>query len=161
MGTAKRTGPAKKIVASKIALKTVTQAAESAPKSPNSGLETIHAIVDMKGGNVQSLIPLQVPQFVTSSVVMQATGNDFLLVISQTVPLMTVEGKFTNAAKNVPIAMVTMSPQTAKDLCVLVSNTITKFEKDFGEITTPYTRAIAAQKKPAVAKAVNGKKAQR
>ena len=40
-----------------------------------------------------------------------------------------------------------MSPQTAKDLMVLLQDTVESYEKEFGSISTPFTRARASQSK--------------
>lgn len=44
------------------------------------------------------------------------------------------------------VAVVSMSPQTAKDLLLLLEDNIQRHEKEFGTITTSYTRRRGAAK---------------
>lgn len=132
---------------------------------PGSSPPQATPVFDARNTDLQKLVPIQVPHFLASSSVMQATGNDFILVLSQTLPLTTADGQFTNAAKNIPVAMVTMSPQSAKDLQILMLDTIKRYEADFGKIVTPYTRALEAQNNRSATmvsvKVANGKKTKR
>ena len=88
--------------------------------------------------------PFQAPRFSCGSLVVQSTGNDFILMLMQPSPMQTPEGAQTGAVKNEVIAIVTMSPQTAKDFAILLTSRVKKYETEYQvDLQTPFTRRLA------------------
>lgn len=70
-----------------------------------------------------------------------------------------MDNDFVNPAAAVTeaVAVISLTPQTAKDLLLILQANIPSWEKEFGEIQTPFSRqmvrqqkeeAVAAEKKP-------------
>jgi hypothetical protein len=98
--------------------------------------------------NLDDLKILDAPNFVAQSMSIQGNGNGFLLLFQQRLPLQTPDGAlYMKALKNTVVATVTLSPQTLKDLSLVLSDTVGRYEKEFGKIETPYTRRRAANEK--------------
>lgn len=104
------------------------------------------------------LSPINAPHFIASSMYVSATGNDFALILSQTVPLQPEEGGRPGFAKIQASAIVTISPQSAKDFAIALSEAVRKYEAEWGVINTPYTRRLAQEKKTVTVPNASGKK---
>ena len=89
-----------------------------------------------------SLTPIQAPYFSAGSLLIQATGNDFVFVYRRPVPVQPNEdGELQNVMLNEAVAIITVSPQTAKDIVLSLAHAITEYEKQYGQIVTPYTKS--------------------
>ena len=81
-----------------------------------------------------------------SSVIQEAhSSNEFTLSFSQPIPVFfTGEAKKeTTDASLLPVGVLKMSPQTAKDLCLLMNVAIRQYEEQYGAIITTYSQALA------------------
>lgn len=95
--------------------------------------------------NIGDVRPIEAPYFFVSTLNVQATGNDFAILFSRPQPVSDKGGLgiLANFALSQVVAIVSMSPQTAKDLAVLLTSIIHDHEKEFGEISTPYLKRRA------------------
>lgn len=78
-----------------------------------------------------------------------ADSNEVLLVFQRTRPglLQQKDGSVHDVAEAQTVAVIAMSPQSAKDLMLVLSEQIAGYEKRYGEVRTDYTRQIAEAKK--------------
>jgi len=91
--------------------------------------------------------PLSGTPIYASAFHMQGSGNDFTLIFQNAQPMVDKRsGTVANIAANAAVAIVKVSPQGLKDLYLLIGDQLTQFEKDFGEVVTPFTRARATAK---------------
>jgi hypothetical protein len=86
---------------------------------------------------------IDAPTFYASQIQVMFTGNDATIVFARTRSTTSGNVPVTNIVRSEPVAIIVMSPQTAKDLLVLLKGQTDIFEKEFGEITTPYTKKQA------------------
>lgn len=87
------------------------------------------------------LEPVDAPYFSAGSLVIQATGNDFLLTFRRPMPVKpAADGSIQNVMLNDTVAVISVSPQTAKDLSLTLTRAVDDYEKEYGAIVTPYTR---------------------
>jgi hypothetical protein len=94
-----------------------------------------------------SLIPISAPRIYGSGVAIQGTGNDITLIFNRPHPATKADGGLENKhAINEITGAVTLSPQTAKDLLLTLSDILARQEKDFGEIRTQYMRTRQEKK---------------
>ena len=88
----------------------------------------------------ESLEPLNVPHLAAGTLMIQSTGTEVLLILQSARPLADKNtGAISERTATHPIAVVSISPGTAKDLYILLGNAVAMFEKSFGPITTPFT----------------------
>jgi hypothetical protein len=91
---------------------------------------------------------IQAPIFSVAGVQAFATGNEVSLVFTRTRPgTIAVEGSAEPAQIGIgePQAIISASPGTAKDLMTVLGDVIDAYEKEFGEIVTPFLKERAAR----------------
>src|SRR3954452_2286509 len=93
------------------------------------------------------LEPLDVPHLAAGTFTIQSTGTEVLLVF-QSARLLADNntGAISERTVKQPIAVVSISPSTAKDLHLLLREFVAKHEESFGPITTPFTVRCEAEK---------------
>ena len=97
--------------------------------------DTLH-----RATGTDSLEPLNVPHLVAGTFTIQSTGTEVLLVLQSARSLADKNtGAISERTVNQPVAVVSISPGTAKDLYLLLGNVVAKHEERFGPITTPFT----------------------
>jgi hypothetical protein len=70
----------------------------------------------------------------------KSTGTEVLLVLQSARSFADKNtGAISERTVNQPIAVVSISPGTAKDLYLVLGNVVAKHEESFGPITTPFT----------------------
>src|SRR3954454_15458654 len=83
-----------------------------------------------------SLEPLNVPHLAAGTFMIQSTGTEVLLVLQSARPLADKNtGAISEHTVKQLIAVVSISPGTAKDLHALLGQFVTKYEESFGPIT--------------------------
>ena len=88
----------------------------------------------------ESLEPLNVPHLAAGTFMIQSTGTEVLLILQSARPLADKNrGVISERTVNQPIAVVSISPGTAKDLLLLLGDAVAKHEDSFGPISTPFT----------------------
>ena len=89
---------------------------------------------------MDSLEPLNVPYLAAGTFMIKSTGTEVLLVLQSARSLVDKNtGEMSQLTINQPIAVVSVSPGTAKDLCTVLGDVVAKHEESFGPITTPFT----------------------
>ena len=87
-----------------------------------------------------SLEPLSAPHLAAGTFMIQSTGTEVLLILQSARSLADKNtGAISERPVNQPIAVVSISPGTAKDLYILLGDFVAKHEESFGPITTPFT----------------------
>src|SRR5215217_5700404 len=87
-----------------------------------------------------SLEPLNIPHLAVGTFLIKNTGTEVLLVFQSARFLVDKNtGAISERTVNQPIAVVSISPSTAKDLRILLGDVVAKHEESFGPITTPFT----------------------
>src|SRR3954471_7749669 len=87
-----------------------------------------------------SLEPLNIPHLAAGTFMIQSTGTEVLLILQSARSLADKStGAISERTVNQPIAVVSISPSTAKDLHILLGDFVAKHEESFGPITTPFT----------------------
>jgi hypothetical protein len=84
--------------------------------------------------------PVDLPTWAVSQFSVSVTSNEVLLVGSEITPLLTPEGVPDNFARVRPRVVFRMSPQTMKDLSIILSEALRKYEGQFGVLNTDYTK---------------------
>lgn len=88
---------------------------------------------------------LDAPLAYAEATFIQGSGNGFTLIFTKPMPAQS-QGKFVKEyGVQKPVAVVALSPGTAKDLAVLLGTQIKKHEAEFGEIITPYIKRLRAE----------------
>lgn len=83
--------------------------------------------------------PVEGPLYYASTVSVQGIANELVLTFSRARPATgTINGEQVMMAE--PQAMISISPHTAKDLLVVLQDTLAKYESDLGTIETIFTR---------------------
>jgi len=85
--------------------------------------------------------PLNIPLIPTSNFNIQATSNDFYIVLGDIGHFLDEGGALSPNGKIILKAIVKISPQSAKDLVSLLSGVVDNYEQKYGEITTDYVRS--------------------
>jgi hypothetical protein len=102
--------------------------------------------VSYGGGGLE---PLNVPRLSAGTFTVQATGTEVIMVLQSAVPLIDKQSNaFSGQAVLQPIALVSISPGTAKDLHIVLGQVIENFERDVGPIVTPMTVQQDAKQAP-------------
>src|SRR5215210_7160909 len=87
-----------------------------------------------------SLEPLNVPHLAAGTFMIQSTGTEVLLILQSARSLVDKNtGAISERTVNQPIAVLSISPGTAKDLHTVLGDVVAKHEESFGPITTPFT----------------------
>jgi hypothetical protein len=93
-----------------------------------------------------SVEPLNVPYLAAGTFMIQSTGTEVLLILQSARSLADKNtGAISERTVNQPIAVVSISPGTAKDLHLLLGDLVAKHEETFGPITTPFTAGRKAE----------------
>jgi hypothetical protein len=79
---------------------------------------------------------IQAPKFYGSTVNVNMTSNEISLMFGR--PHFVIGDH--EGAPGEPVAIIQMSPQTAKDLLVLLAGSLKTWEKEWGELQTEFTR---------------------
>lgn len=109
-------------------------------------------VEEISPAQVQELQKVNAPFYAASSVTIQSAGNEIQLIFTRPHPL---EHKFLGIAQisfAEHVAIINLSPGSAKDLAIALTDTMKNFETQFGTITTPFIKARKAKK----AKEANG-----
>ncbi len=87
------------------------------------------------------LAPLNAPNYFASSFRLASTGTEILLVIDRAVPMVDGQGVMPVDAVLMmqTVATISLSPGSAKDLSLVLTDTVSKHEEQFGEIVTPFS----------------------
>jgi hypothetical protein len=94
-----------------------------------------------------SLEPLNVPHLAAGTFMIQTTGTEVLLILQSARSLVDKNtGAISERTVNQPIAVVSISPGTAKDLHILLGEAVARHEESFGPITTPFTARREAER---------------
>ena len=94
----------------------------------------------------ESLQPFSLPVMYASAFQLQGSGNDFNLILQRRLPAQNPDGSIhAEVGKLDAIACLTLSPQSAKDLSVLLAEQIARFEQQFGTIETPFLKQRSAK----------------
>jgi hypothetical protein len=89
--------------------------------------------------------PIDAPLVSASAVAVQSSINEFVLIFQQTRPVISKKTQsIADVALNQPVAVVSVSPQTLKDMWLLIGDSVERYEKEFGQLTTPYMKRRAA-----------------
>lgn len=95
--------------------------------------------------DVSKLRAVQAPHFYASSFRIHVTGVDIQLVLQRSTPMESIEGiPNQEFARLDAVAIVTLSPGGMKDLALLLSDQVTRYEDALGPIVTPFTRSREA-----------------
>lgn len=90
--------------------------------------------------------PVEAPVLYATAINVANGSNNFSLQFSRPRPLIVeIDGQQAQAAHLEPVAVIDMSPATAKDLFLLMRNVVTAHESEFGEIVTEYTQRLAGK----------------
>lgn len=81
---------------------------------------------------------MSVPKFGTSVFNTMISPTEFVLVCSSLMPGIDASGAFTPGLR--PECLLSLSPQAAKELSILLTDQVEQFEKEFGEMTTPFIK---------------------
>lgn len=98
-------------------------------------------MADEKPAQAEKLTPVPVQPVYASQVMLQGGSNDITILFVRNQPV-TLEGGGvkTDIALQHVSAIVQMSPQTAKDLSLALADVIKKLEKEFGKLTTTFSK---------------------
>jgi hypothetical protein len=92
---------------------------------------------------------LAVPTFYVSTINASLGSNEGTLTFSVTKPVIVQAGPNTTiqALTQEPVVVIQMSPETAKDLAILLTERVAVHEKAWGEISTEFTKLRASEAK--------------
>src|SRR4051794_26816023 len=97
--------------------------------------DTLH-----RASGKDSLEPLDVPHLAAGTFMIQSTGTEVLIILQSARSLADQNtGAISERTVNQPIAVVSISPSTAKDLYILLGEAVARHEESFGPISTPFT----------------------
>ena len=93
------------------------------------------------------IVPVDAPLLYASTLSIGHTSNEFTLTFSRAAQIMVRQGnEALQATTNQPVAVISVSPQTAKDALLLLGDIVTAYEKAWGNIATEYTLRRDAEK---------------
>jgi hypothetical protein len=81
-------------------------------------------------------VMINVPRFSASSFNVNMTPTEVALLGSAAVPSITPNGQIDVGLR--PEVIISLSPHAAKELAYVLLGVISQFEKDFGELKTPF-----------------------
>jgi hypothetical protein len=91
--------------------------------------------------------PIDAPLISAGTAAIQSTGNEFLLLFTRARPVIDKRAHaIAQVAINDIVASVSISPHTLKDIALLLSDAVANYEREYGELVTPYTRRRAAER---------------
>ncbi len=97
--------------------------------------------------DVKNVQPIGVDPIYAASIAIQSNGNDFTLIFQRLRPATAeVKGIPQHIAISEAVAAITVSPQTLRDFKEIIDDSVRKFEDDFGEIKTVFTRSKTERK---------------
>lgn len=96
---------------------------------------------ELSAEELATLRPISVPPTHASSFRVQGTSNEFILMFQRLMPQMKPDGDLADVGRADTIAVISMSPQSVKDLSILLSAQIETWEKEFGKLETSFTRS--------------------
>jgi hypothetical protein len=109
---------------------------------------TQEELAEVLGGPLTGVKKVSAPYFYAAGATIMGSGNDFTIIFNRPVPIETAGGGInTTAMVGETVAVVSITPQTAKDLLTMLQINVPAWEAEFGQITTPFTRQLDAQKK--------------
>src|SRR5687767_8203757 len=91
------------------------------------------------------LKPLDAPIIGPTDFVVYAVSNEIHLILQRVRPMISPDLTLSGIAQLAPIGMLSMSPQTAKDLMLLLSDAVKKYEKEYGPLETDFMRKRKAE----------------
>jgi hypothetical protein len=92
--------------------------------------------------DLAKLRPINVAPVHASNFRLQATSNEFILLFQRILPMIQADGSVSDIAAADTVAAISMSPQSMKDLSILLSNQMKDWEKEFGPVETSFTRSL-------------------
>lgn len=93
-----------------------------------------------KNNTTVNVQPLQVPLLHASLFQTTWNSNEISLLLANMVPALDpADGSMASLAQ--PIASLSLSPQSAKDLSILLAEAVSQYESKHGEIRTDFTLA--------------------
>src|ERR1051325_8216785 len=96
-----------------------------------------------------SLEPLNVPYLSAGTFMIKSTGTEVLLVLQSARSLVDkTTGDMSQLTLKQPIAVVSISRGTAKDLYLVLGDVIAKHQESYGPVTTPFTVRREAERSP-------------
>ena len=101
----------------------------SEPKTPKNNPERIPGL----GTEVPIIHPTGIQQGHSS--------NEFMLVLNQNIPIFDDTNRAAAKTSVIPVGVLQMSPQTAKDLHLMLQDGIRQYEKQYGTIKTTYAQS--------------------
>lgn len=114
---------------------------------PKSKTKPKPSAVEPTPEELAKLKAVEAPVFYASTFRIQGSGNDFNLIFQRAVPMQGEDGSIHPAVGALETAaVVTVSPQSLKDLYLLIDGQLKEHEKAFGPIETPYMKRQAEQK---------------
>ena len=125
------------------------------PRQPEPDLASAAFEHMMQFGSLRRLTPeelaklkaVEAPALYASAFRIQASGNDFNLILQRHAPAQDEAGGIhPTLGRLQTVAVVSMSPQALKDLVLLIVGQIKEHEETFGLIETPYMKRLAEQK---------------
>ena len=102
----------------------------SEPTTPKNNLERFPG----QGTEVPIIHPTVIQQGHSS--------NEFILVLSQTILIFDDTELTAGKGTVTPVGVLQMSPQTAKDLYLVLQEGIRQYEKEYGPINTTYSQSL-------------------
>lgn len=100
-----------------------------------------------EGTRPEDFKPIEAPYTYASVVAVSGTGGEFIMTFSRAKPLVVAQtGQAASIAITEPVALIVVSPQTMKDMALVLSDQVAAHEKKFGEIHTPFTQNREAEK---------------
>ena len=90
--------------------------------------------IELSPEELAGLKPLDVPIVYASSFRLQGSGNDFNLIFQRAIPMQSENGLHPSVGQLETVAMVTVSPQSLKDIHILIGGQIRLHEQEFGQI---------------------------
>ena len=96
--------------------------------------------------NPDDFVPITAPEYFSSSFQISRNSNQVTIVFRHYRPLLHKSRIDIGAALQEPIAVVVLSPQSAKDLALLLSRQVEEYEEEWGNLNTEFTKTQAKKK---------------
>ncbi len=93
--------------------------------------------------NTDDYTPISAPEFFSSHFQINHTSNQFTIVFNKLRQLAHKQTREPSAALLETAAVITLSPQSAKDLSVLLAKQLRGYEKEWGELRTQYIKTLS------------------
>jgi hypothetical protein len=113
--------------------------------------DNVNSPANVSATDLQAMIAgaskIPAPIFYVTSAGLFRSSNDFILVCNRQHPVIIPTLKEGQAAAiNEPTAILQMSAQTLKDLYLATKDQIERYEKEFGNVETEYSRKLQGAK---------------